>query len=99
MILEGTITSWSTTDEVGRVRLLDGEEVRFGISACHGFLPAIGLSVHALEVSPHPLGGRRAVRLALTDPTQDDATNDTHFPFPGINATAETFAEFVSLTD
>ncbi len=63
----GTIISWNEGDAVGRVRLDDAEEVRFGMTAARGGRPALGLRVEVHQLQPHPLGGRKAVDLELLD--------------------------------
>ena len=71
----GTITSWQPEDSIGRIKLANGEEIRFGHSACVGLRPAVGAEVWVVEVAPHPLGGLRAKVLNSTgQATPDRAT-------------------------
>jgi hypothetical protein len=73
--VRGTITSWQPDDSIGRIRLSNGEEIRFGHSACVGLRPALGAEVWVVEVAPHPLGGLRAKVLNSTGAaTPDRAT-------------------------
>jgi hypothetical protein len=75
--IEGIITSWQPDDSIGRIKLSNGEEVRFGHSACVNIpRPAVGARVWVLELAPHPLGGRRAkVVNATGTPSSDRATD------------------------
>lgn len=74
--IEGVITSWQPDDSIGRIKLSNGEEVRFGHSACVNIpRPTVGTKVWVLELAPHPLGGRRAkVVNATGTPSTDRAT-------------------------
>jgi hypothetical protein len=94
----GTIASWSALDCVGRIRLSSGEEVRFGASAC-GFMPRIGLEVVVAVLEPHPLGGKRALRISLARPEQADDELDEAGPLPGMAGAPGDLAAFVELTD
>lgn len=96
---EGTITIFSPTDGVGRIRLADGEEVRFGHSACGGFVPAVGLAVRVDGLDAHPLGGRRARSVGLADPTSADDVNDRARALPGLDGSPASLAQFVETTD
>lgn len=75
--IEGIITSWQPDDSIGRIKLSNGEEVRFGHSACVNIpRPVVGLKVWVLDLAPHPLGGRRAkVVNATGTPSSDRATD------------------------
>jgi hypothetical protein len=73
--IRGTITSWQPDDSIGRIKLMSGEEIRFGHSACVGLRPSVGAEVWVVEVAPHPLGGLRAKVLNSTgEATPDRAT-------------------------
>jgi hypothetical protein len=63
--LEGTIVAYSLTDGVGRIRLDDGEELRFSVRAMQNIVPAVGLRVVIGATEPYPLGGRRALAITL----------------------------------
>lgn len=67
----GEIVSYSLSDAVGRIRLEDGTELRFGATSLHGIAPAIGLRVIVTRVVPHPLGGLKATDLSSAE--RDDA--------------------------
>lgn len=67
----GEIVSYSLSDAVGRIRLEDGSELRFGSTALRGIAPALGLRVIVTRVVPHPLGGYKATVLATAE--RDDA--------------------------
>ena len=69
----GVITSYTVADAVGRIRLDDGTELRFGATALGQLVPAIGLRVRVLKTAPHPLGGLRAVEIASAETEQDYA--------------------------
>lgn len=60
-----------TPDAVGTLALPDGATLRFGATACQGFMPAVGLAVTVTATGPHPLGGFRATAMSLAT---DDAT-------------------------
>lgn len=59
----GTITSYSLADNVGRIRLDNGTELRVGGSALRNVVPAAGSRVRVTKVEPHRLGGLRAVEV------------------------------------
>ena len=67
----GEIVSYSLADAVGRIRLEDGSELRFGASSLRGLVPAIGLRVLVTRVAPHPLGGLKVAEIARAE--LDDA--------------------------
>lgn len=60
-----------TPDAIGTLALENGATLRFGATACRGFMPAVGLAVTVTETGPHPLGGFRATAMSLAT---DDAT-------------------------
>lgn len=60
-----------TPDAIGTLSLANGATLRFGATACQGFMPAVGLAVTVTATGPHPLGGFRATAMALAT---DDAT-------------------------
>ena len=90
--VEATVTQWAPLDGVGRLKLITGEEVRFGASACP-FPPSVGLLVEVLSLAPHPLGGQRATAIGLR--ADADALFDAAAPLPGQLESAA----FVELTD
>jgi hypothetical protein len=94
----GTISSWALIDQVGRVRLTSGEEVRFGRTACT-FAPSVGLEVEVQGLEPHPLGGQRAIALVLAHPEQGDSLLDAASPLPGTQGGPEELQRFSDLTD
>ncbi|AKF08759.1 hypothetical protein [Sandaracinus amylolyticus] len=68
--LEATITTFDELDLVGRLRTRDGEDLRFGASACRAFAPLVGMRVFVTAIAPHALGGRRATsvrEVAITE--------------------------------
>jgi hypothetical protein len=69
--LKGTIVVYSLTDGVGRIRLDDGEELRFSRRAMQGIVPAVGLRVAIGATEPYPLGGRRALLISLAQDRGD----------------------------
>lgn len=73
--LEGTIVVYAIADGVGRIRLDDGEELRFGVRALQGIVPAVGLRVEVGDTEPYPLGGRRALAVTLAE---DKAVYEKH---------------------
>jgi hypothetical protein len=66
--MDGVITSYSLADAVGRIRIDDGQELRFGATALGKLFPAVGLRVRVLKTGPHPLGGLRALEIASAEP-------------------------------
>src|SRR5262245_9303867 len=56
----GKITQFNAMDQIGRIKLDEGPEVRFGASACISCRPAEGLTVFVVAAEPHRLGGFRA---------------------------------------
>jgi hypothetical protein len=70
--LEGTIVAYAISDGVGRIRLDDGEELRFSLRSLKGVVPAIGVRVTIGATEPYPLGGRRALEVTLADDTGYD---------------------------
>lgn len=68
-----SITTFLPGDGVGTVTLAAGAVLRFGASACQGFVPAVGLEVQVLEVQPHPLGGFKAARIGLAESERGEA--------------------------
>lgn len=60
------IVTFEAVDGVGRLELKSGEMLRFGATACVGFIPTVGLECWLIETKPDPLGGARAKTLNLT---------------------------------
>jgi hypothetical protein len=72
--LEAIVTSFSPADRIGRLRVeQSGEELKFGGSACRGFVPTEGQRVFVTVVGPHPLGGRKAASVRHEPITEADA--------------------------
>jgi hypothetical protein len=65
--LEGTIVAYAISDGIGRIRLDDGEELRFSLRSLRGVVPAIGVRVAIGATEAYPLGGRRALEVTLAD--------------------------------
>lgn len=61
-ILAGTIDDYNTQAQIGLITLLDGAVLGFGVEACEGFTPLIGLrvAIHGTGVPPES---------ALNDPS------------------------------
>ena len=70
-----TITTFSEADQVGRLRVASGEDLRFGRSACQGFIPVVGMEVFVTVVGDHPLGGRKALKVRPKSITEQDVRN------------------------
>lgn len=68
--LHAVITTFDATDQVGTVRLTDGEVIRFGRSACKDFVPSVGMVSYITVVDRHPLGGRKGVALRSAATTE-----------------------------
>jgi len=67
----GTITAFSYSDGIGRIKLDEGTELKVGTAALKGIVsfsdeerPLVGVRVSVEEVAPHPLGGFRAMKLS-----------------------------------
>jgi hypothetical protein len=65
-----TITAFSELDQVGRMQVAGGEELRFGRSACEGLAPTVGMGVFVTIVGDHPLGGKKAFKVRITSTTE-----------------------------
>lgn len=63
----GSIEQFDPEDSIGTLVLDDGTRVRFGATACKGFLPAVGARVRLAEARPHPRHGLKAKRVELLD--------------------------------
>ncbi len=63
----GSIESFNPDDSIGTLVLDDGTQVRFGATACKGFLPAVGARIRLTEAKPHPRHGLKAKRVELLD--------------------------------
>lgn len=72
--IKARITEFKAVDGVGTVETSDGQKLRFGASACIGFLPAEGLQCFVIATKPDPLrkGATRAAVLNLTGAAQAD---------------------------
>ncbi|MBW2457128.1 MAG: hypothetical protein JRI68_21610, partial [Deltaproteobacteria bacterium] len=67
----GSIEEFEPDDSIGTLVLEDGTKVRFGATACKGFLPAIGARVRLVEARAHPRHGLKAKRVELIDTEAD----------------------------
>ena len=66
--MNGVITQWNEVDGVGRIRLDNGVEVRFGATtSVRFFVPREGMRVNVCDIAPHPLGGDRATAIEPID--------------------------------
>jgi hypothetical protein len=63
----GSIEEFDPVDSIGTMVLDDGTRVRFGATACKGFLPVVGARLRLVEGRPHPRHGLKAKRLELID--------------------------------
>ncbi len=74
----GVISAFDGLDGTGVIALGDGEQLRFGRSACRDFDPVPSAKVEVLAVEPHPRGGARAteVRAAGTSAELDRALDE-----------------------
>ena len=61
---DGRIEAFDLADALGNIRLVSGETVRFGRTACR-FDPSAGLEVRVTGVEVGPLGRLRATRVEL----------------------------------
>ncbi|HJL15179.1 MAG TPA: hypothetical protein RMH99_05960 [Sandaracinaceae bacterium LLY-WYZ-13_1] len=59
----GTITEIEPEDQLGWIELANGERIRFGGTACKGFVPAVGMSVRVLGTRPGYRGVLKATGL------------------------------------
>ncbi|MFY1824847.1 hypothetical protein ACN47A_02925 [Myxococcus fulvus] len=77
--IRARITTWNFIDGVGRLLTEDGEEVRFGGSACTDFQPEQGLEVWLVELQADPLGGSpRAKVVNLSGRVEEDKVSQLH---------------------
>jgi hypothetical protein len=75
----GTITSYSLADAVGRIRLDDGTELRFGATALRGVIPAVSLRVRVGVIVSHPLGWLRALEIEAAEEGRSDGAKVAAF--------------------
>ncbi|WP_394840328.1 hypothetical protein LVJ94_25935 [Pendulispora rubella] len=67
------IISFESGDGVGTLEIEGGAHVRFGGSACIGFMPDVGLVCWLIETKPNPVGGGiRAKTVNLTGAWEPD---------------------------
>ncbi len=78
----GLITQWRPMDAIGRIRLDNGVEIKFGKTSAKHFMPREGLRVKVCDLAPHPLGGDRAT---VIEPL-DDPERTHHLQALGIEA-------------
>jgi hypothetical protein len=67
--VDGTITSFDAADALGWIDLDDGRRIRFGMSACKGFVPSVGARVRVgddLQALPGNELKARSVELMLS---------------------------------
>jgi cell wall assembly regulator SMI1 len=62
---QAVIHAYVPADGTGQLKTPDGAIVRFGASACKGFVPELGMTVWLMKCGPHPLGGLRAQLVNL----------------------------------
>jgi hypothetical protein len=65
---EGTISSIQPLDGLGWITTDAGAQVRFGSTACRGFVPHVGMRVRILGTQPGYGGATKATQLAVADP-------------------------------
>ncbi len=68
----GTIAAFDEIDRVGQLLLENGEELRFGATACKGFELSLGAQIFVTEVGEHRLGGRKATKLRQTSKSEGE---------------------------
>lgn len=66
---EGVIETYEVSDALGTLRLANGEQLRFGRSACT-FDPAVGDRVRVMSAAIGPLGRARATRIDAVGPRE-----------------------------
>ena len=59
----GTIVSIEPEDGLGWIEMPNGDRVRFGGTACKGFVPAVGLAVEVVGTRPGYGGTVKATEL------------------------------------
>lgn len=67
MNVEGTIISLDPADGLGWIESTTGERVRFGGTACKGFVPQVGLRVLIVAAGPGHGGVTKASELRVAD--------------------------------
>ncbi len=65
---EGTISSLQPLDGLGWITTDAGAQVRFGGTACRGFVPRVGMRVRILGTKPGYGGATKATELASAEP-------------------------------
>jgi hypothetical protein len=71
-----TVRSLASMEHTGEVLTEDGVHVRFGLSACKGFQPQVGMKVWLIALGPYPLGGYKATVINTTGKIEDTALAD-----------------------
>jgi hypothetical protein len=56
--MAGTIEDWNAASATGQITLSDGAELLFGVEACQGFTPLLGLRVEVLATGLPPEGAQ-----------------------------------------
>src|SRR5262245_28234769 len=70
---KATIATFVIADDVGTLELAGGGRLRFGRSACKGFVPVVGAAVIVDEVASDARGWKaRSVSLDSTDTRYDE---------------------------
>lgn len=74
------VTEFNPVDAVGTVETVDGTRLRFGASACMGFIPAAGVECFVVATKPDPLkkGALRAAVLNLSGKSEADRLTQAH---------------------
>ncbi len=65
---EGTISAMEPLDGLGWITTDAGAQIRFGGTACRGFVPRLGMRVRILGTQPGYGGTTKATQLASLDP-------------------------------
>jgi len=63
----GSIEEFIPDDSIGTIALDNGTKVKFGATACKGFLPVVGARVRLAEARKHPRHGFKAKKVELLD--------------------------------
>lgn len=83
---DAEIATLNAMDGVGTLKLSDGTTLRFGASACRGFIPVVGAKVRVTATRPHPLGGLTAASIELNTPAAEfDAMSEARDKAAGVH--------------
>ena len=75
-VLYGEITSYNAADGLGTIKLDDGRDIRFSLTACGYMRPDIGKRVRVISLT-EGFAGRPKATLVEPDATETPQTTDS----------------------